>query len=247
MRDVKAWPNDPSDLVNLESGGVEKVTTGIKLFFGNFSFSDVDKISVKRMLSGGYDDKITKPITRYQKVNQLTLDDLVKIINYMKSTMIRKWGSNENSVPYLERVKRYIAVGPPDRWHKTKYWKCNLSPPMNKNGKVKYVQFAPSIAGVKTIGPGVKVCVHHIWWRYIHRGYLIPSESEGLSISHRDADIRVLNLVLETRDENESRKYCHKYNWYVRREGEDRARCPHWERPCTGPDSKKSDLNKQHS
>lgn len=36
MRDVKAWPNDPSDLVNLESGGVEKVTTGIKLFLVTF-------------------------------------------------------------------------------------------------------------------------------------------------------------------------------------------------------------------
>lgn len=84
------------------------------------------------------------------------------------------------------------------------------------------------------LGTSTKVLVHHLYWRYQNDFALVPSDPR-IHISHLDAEPEVMNLVAESRDMNESRKYCHKFKWYLQLPGEDRLRCPHWENPCTGP------------
>jgi hypothetical protein len=47
-------------------------------------------------------------------------------------------------------------------------------------------------------------------------------------LSHLDAKPEYIRCVQESRNNNESRKYCHLNKWYKVKKGEDRPRCPHW-------------------
>lgn len=76
-----------------------------------------------------------------------------------------------------------------------------------------------------------KVLVHHLVWRH-RTGALVDPLSH---ISHIDADKRYVECVQESREMNESRKFCHLFGWYATLTGEETPRCPHRERPCTGP------------
>jgi hypothetical protein len=105
---------------------------------------------------------------------------------------------------------------------------CTLKRTKDKRGKDKYAQ----VDTKKFTDNAKKVLVHHLWWRYKNDYQLIDPDQ---TISHRDADNRVLNLVQESYEMNESRKYCHLFKWYKPLPGEDKARCPHLETPCTGP------------
>jgi len=98
--------------------------------------------------------------------------------------------------------------------------------------KSLYKTTGPAKHGQIYVDKGFKVLIHHIYWRMMNDYALIPAD---LHISHRDAEPEVMNLIAETVDMNESRKYCHKFGWYKVLPGADRPRCPHWEAPCTGP------------
>jgi len=76
-----------------------------------------------------------------------------------------------------------------------------------------------------------KVLRHLVVWRYLNDYVLIP---DGLQISHCDHDTTILNLVAESRDLNESRKYCHKYKWYMKTDSNTTILCPHRSyHPCS--------------
>jgi hypothetical protein len=97
-------------------------------------------------------------------------------------------------------------------------------------GKDKHCQVdITSLIGAKST---TKVLVHHVYWRYKNNYETLP---KGLHISHLDAEPEVQHLTAESREMNESRKYCHLFGWYKRLPNEDKIRCPHWENPCTGP------------
>jgi len=110
-------------------------------------------------------------------------------------------------------------------------WICNLAATKTTKGDFKYPQIDLTrfqIPGVKT---KQKVLVHHLFWCYKFEEYI----DANLHISHLDKECRYVECVQESKDLNESRKYCHKFGWYKKKEDEDRPRCPHWEQPCTGP------------
>lgn len=84
-------------------------------------------------------------------------------------------------------------------------------------------------------GTGKKFLIHQIYYRYINNGALV-SQDPMVHISHVDADQRVLSLVEESRDMNESRKYCHMFHWYRITDAFGVIMCPHRESSkCTGP------------
>jgi len=101
--------------------------------------------------------------------------------------------------------------------------------------KSRYVVTGPRKHGqvdCRYVGLAKKVLVHQLYWRY--KNNYAPINPE-LHISHCDKEPEVLNLVAESSMMNESRKYCHLFNWYKPLPNEDWARCPHWEHLCTGP------------
>lgn len=101
--------------------------------------------------------------------------------------------------------------------------------------KSLYVTTGPNKHGqvdCGSVGIEGKVLVHHIYWRYKNEYKSLPKD---LPISHLDAEPEVLNLLAESVQMNESRKYCHLFGWYKAQPDEDRPRCPHWENPCAGP------------
>jgi hypothetical protein len=108
--------------------------------------------------------------------------------------------------------------------------------PLGRDGLEKslYATTGPAKHGqvdCRRVGFNGKILVHHIYWRYKNAFQLIDTT---LHISHRDAEAEVLHLIAESRELNESRKYCHMFKWYKTRVGEQRPRCPHWEHPCSG-------------
>jgi len=151
--------------------------------------------------------------SRGSVVNALSHDQLTEIVHFMKTKTYKRAGE---SIPYLEQTDRG--------------WRCTLACTVDAKGKPKYPQLDLSRFSFGTaLG---KQLVHLIYWRYDNDGEQISAD---LNISHCDADHTILNLVQETRDYNESRKYCHLFGWYKAKSGEDRPRCPHWEYPCCGP------------
>ena len=144
--------------------------------------------------------------------NSLSEEILVKIVQYLKENINPSSGE-----PFLTTVKRKSG----------KFYRCNMSCIKDAKGNDKWPQ-----KDLTRFGFRHKVLVHHIWWRYENSFAPIP---DGLDISHLDADHQVLRLVAESRDVNESRKYCHLFKWYKPLPGEPRPRCPHWNNPCSGP------------
>lgn len=70
----------------------------------------------------------------------------------------------------------------------------------------------------------LKVQRHLIVWRYLNNFAAIP---EGLEISHCDHDHKILNLVAESHELNESRKACHLFGWYKEVDSNGVILCPH--------------------
>jgi hypothetical protein len=105
--------------------------------------------------------------------------------------------------------------------------RCTLATTKDTRNNEKYAQVDTTFIGVRG-----KQLVHLICWRWYNNGALLD---ETKTISHIDADHKVMNLVEESWELNESRKYCHLFKWYKVLTGENRPRCPHWEIPCTGP------------
>jgi hypothetical protein len=143
-------------------------------------------------------------------VNTLSAAEIIRIINWMKSNKFK--GSF-----YIEK--------------KARGWACNLKPTKGKDGKDKYPQMDITRFNLKVTG---KLLVHHMFWRYQNNGALINLDPQ-MHISHIDKDKSYIESVQESVDMNESRKYCHLFGWYKVKPGDERARCPHWENPCTGP------------
>jgi len=112
------------------------------------------------------------------------------------------------------------------------FYRCSLAATKDAKGNPKHPQCTITKHAPLPEGQQHKQLVHLIWYRYVNEGAMIPDDQH---ISHLDADQQVLHLTAETRELNESRKYCHLFGWYKNLPGEDRPRCPHWENPCTGP------------
>jgi len=149
-------------------------------------------------------------------VNSLSLQELEEIIFFLKNNSIKRHGL---AYPYVELTSQG--------------WRCNLRPTRQSNGKPKYPQIDLnrfSSSWNKKLG---KQLVHLIWWRAINQGLAIRPD---MAISHRHEDPSILCLVQESKEMNESRKYCHKFRWYKRLAEENQPRCPHWENPCLGND-----------
>ena len=134
-------------------------------------------------------------------------------VNLMKKKEIKK-------VIKSMKKKRHIIK-------KDGYWNCVPGP--NKKGGYAQVD----ITNYCKEGSGVtkKVLVHHIYWRYKNDYQKIAS---GKEISHLHADNTVLDLVEESWELNQSRKWCHFFKWYKPLDGETTPRCPHKECPCKG-------------
>lgn len=140
-------------------------------------------------------------------VNSLKPEEINRIVEFLKTEKFKR------NTPYVQHTERG--------------WKCNLKPTKDSKGNPKHPQL-----DLKRFGHPGKQLVHMIWWRYENFHSLVRDD---FTISHCDADQEILHLVEESRDCNESRKYCHLFGWYKTKVGEDRPRCPHWEHPCTGP------------
>lgn len=124
------------------------------------------------------------------------------------------------------------------------FWACNLAPTgkdKNRQGTISRELIGElSVDGwtLKKIGEQKqwKESVHLVWWRWENGGALIPAE---LEISHADADNRVLRVVAESHEFNESRKWCHYFGRYktnVMIQGSRRVcDCYHHHFRCTGP------------
>jgi hypothetical protein len=151
--------------------------------------------------------------SRGETVNSLNKEQLEEIVKYMKTNTFPKKGK---TVRYVEQRERG--------------WFCNLECTQTMDGDPKYPQLDlnrfefPGITG--------KHLVHLIWWRWENNGANI---ADGSHISHVDKEPGYLALTQESVEMNESRKYCHRFGWYKKKQGEDRPRCPHWDKPCTGP------------
>lgn len=88
----------------------------------------------------------------------------------------------------------------------------------------------------RRVGFNKKVLVHHILWRYQNNFELVGG-IRLIHISHLDVDPTVLNLRKETKEVNESRKYCHLFGWYMPNSN-GVVLCPHGHSNmgfCTGP------------
>jgi hypothetical protein len=168
------------------------------------------------------DNTPTAQNSRGQVVNSLTMEQLTIIIDFLLQEKFKKKDTDEE-IPYMEVADRG-------------FWRCNLAPTKDTKGNYKYPQFC--LKRFKFSNISGKQLVHLIVWRYQNKGQLIDS---NLHISHCDADHSLLNLVQESPQMNESRKYCHLFGWYSKHRPEEQKNgkgilvCPHYWHPCTGP------------
>jgi hypothetical protein len=109
------------------------------------------------------------------------------------------------------------------------YYECTLTP--NKSNGYAQVDVTSYCDGEGGSGVKKKVLVHHLWWRY-KNGYAKISKDH--EISHLNRDNRILDLIEEDWHTNQSRKWCHHFEWYKIKKGEKTPRCPHKEVPCKG-------------
>ena len=147
------------------------------------------------------------------KINQLSILQINSIIEDMVQ---RKFNRKGKECRYLYKD---LIRGK---------WKTDLKPTKTKKGNPKYPQYDISHYHFDVTG---KVLVHHLYFRYVTE-QIIDSR---LHISHLDLDPTVVECVQESKEMNESRKYCHQFGWYKRLPGENRRRCPHWDHRCSGP------------
>jgi len=136
--------------------------------------------------------------------HQLSTEEITQIITWMKKTKIQGKKCN-----YIEE--------------KDRGWMCNLAATTTKSGDPKYPQVDITKFHFAVTG---KVLVHHLFWRFQNNGALMDLAPD-MHISHLDKDKKYIECVQESKDMNESRKYCHLFSWYKVKAGEGRARCPH--------------------
>lgn len=106
-------------------------------------------------------------------------------------------------------------------------WICSMVP--NKEDGYAQADVTGSCKnGSKVTG---KVLVHHLWFRYKNN---YAKVQDGMEISHLHNDTSILNVIEESWEMNQSRKWCHHFGWYKPLQGEQHPRCPHKENPCQG-------------
>lgn len=110
---------------------------------------------------------------------------------------------------------------------KTLLWVCTMVPNKNEG----YAQ--TDVTGACKNGSQVtgKVLVHHLWFRY-QNGF--AKIKDNMEISHLNKSANILNVIEESWEMNQSRKYCHLFGWYKAFPNEENPRCPHKENPCRG-------------
>lgn len=108
-------------------------------------------------------------------------------------------------------------------------WRCDLAATgSNKHPQATIPVNLRGQLSVDSEDKQWKVQVHRVVWRYRSRLPLPAFDGEGaLPISHTARDARYLELIAESVELNESRKYCHLFGWFAQ------GRCPHVYKPCT--------------
>lgn len=137
--------------------------------------------------------------------NLLTPDELSAAFTFMTTSFVR------GDVLYLEQRARGLF--------------CNLACTVDRKGRPKYPQLDMKRFTGGRVG---KVLVHHLVWRVQNHFLPIP---EDLQVSHLDSEHGYVSCTVETPSQNESRKYCHLFQWFSPLNGELHARCPHLEFP----------------
>jgi hypothetical protein len=154
------------------------------------------------------DTKQQRKADRASLVNELDDDQLDEIVKFLTNQINPRSG------------QRYV-------YQTERGWKCTIVHAPKKHAQIDLSRFQ-----FGNPFDGKKALVHLVWWRWVNHNEPIAI---GSHISHLDKDGDYLECVQESKDMNESRKYCHLFGWYKPTNGEDRARCPHWENPCKGP------------
>lgn len=93
----------------------------------------------------------------------------------------------------------------------------------------------PVLSVDRLTGPGGqwKVLLHLVVWRHLNQGALLPA---GLEISHYNVNNSILDLVAESHELNESRKWCKVFGWHIVQNQfipVQPVLCPHTYCPCT--------------
>jgi hypothetical protein len=150
-------------------------------------------------------------------VNKLSVKDIDTIVKY--------WLDNDDGFHYVTQKERPDLPKHPTRKESTIYFQDGLKP-TKKDGHPQ-ATISTQLKNKLSFNPWeltgksqVKLLRHLVVWRYMNKGALVPEE---LHISHADHDHTVLNLIAESKNLNESRKYCHMYQWA----------CPHVYHKCT--------------
>ncbi|KAH7820749.1 uncharacterized protein MONOS_5383 [Monocercomonoides exilis] len=87
----------------------------------------------------------------------------------------------------------------------------------------------PQISVQCVVGCNWNVAVHHLARRWMNMGEKIPP---GFEVNHLDSDSTALYLTIETHEENEPRKRCHRFA-RLGDKMEEPLICPHLSCPCT--------------
>ena len=213
-------------ICEFQSRGVRKVTTGINRIMKKIIclVLDQQQVQTKNETNESFvcffssvlemrkvSESPSKRGKRYSIVNSLSLLQLDKCMALLQT-------------PHRGRVRIVKHV---------RGLQCTLKP--NKVGGYAQVD----MRSLKSAGLTEEQCkgkqlVHAIYWRWLNKG--LPIKTDGsTNLSHLDKDTSILNIIQESVSMNESRKYCHLFEWYKPLPGEQAPRCPHKENPCKGP------------
>jgi hypothetical protein len=174
-------------------------------------------------------------VPRFNSPNQIwdfdMDDDVNKIDPRDINSIVEDWLDNDTYFNYESRVNRPDLMAHPNNNNFTYYPKDDLVP----TGKAKHSQATVSKKRLIHVlernywaefkKEQLKLSRHRVYWRYQNHGALIP---RNLQISHTDRDHNLLILCAESKNLNESRKYCHLYGWTGTN-----GLCPHRYFPCS--------------
>ncbi|KAA6399083.1 MAG: hypothetical protein EZS28_005390 [Streblomastix strix] len=129
--------------------------------------------------------KIENIENKIMLVNQLFEDEVISIL--LRTAM--------------DRMIKPFLVG--NRWE----WISMYKPSSSRRKPLNYPQVSVSSILQYTNENTTKVCLHHLFARALGDGSLIP---KGCQVSHLYPNIRILAVIVESREKNELRKQCHK-------------------------------------
>ena len=165
-------------------------------------------------------EKLPQGLTFFVLILMENRNSIIQLNNLSYAELESFWTKRLATTRFWE-VRRHTLVG--DR-----VILCTNLEPVKSGGKPQ----------IYFNGLTTKPLVHALWWRWENRNeedQTCPLIDVTLHLSHIDCALDSVTTILESRDVNESRKYCALFNWFAPLPGEVRPRCPHWEIPCSGP------------